>query len=378
MPASPPSAPDTSTRVKGIVLLSAARFFVRRIPLVAGQDVAVQVELALETIGPFTPGQLYYGYCPSRDGTQALVFAAYRRNFSATDTATWAAASAVLPDLAVWLNQPAPVAAGVWLHEHGTAVTAVVWDGAGDLPAGVLSREAPTGAVEAVRDDLLREAGNRFGVAAQATRTFSGGVATTSQGKEGLGLKVAQQSALLGPAQLRMMDVRDKAELAGQLGRSKRDRALWLAFASAVAGLAACVAVEAGLQISNLLATQQRHGLEANAGAVRQIEEASQLAAKMESLAGQSLRPFEMLVLLAGAKPASLDFVRASTGGPRQMELEAQSASATDPQDYEKALNRLPGVEKVELRDLRTTGGKTTFLVAVTFKPGFAGQGGAR
>jgi hypothetical protein len=207
---------------------------------------------------------------------------------------------------------------------------------------------------------------------------LQGEVAATALGKDGLGLKVAQESALLGPVQLRTMDVRDKAELAGQHGRNKRDRALWLAFATAVAGLAACVAVEAGLQISNLLAARQRHGLEANAGAVRQIEEASQLAARMENLAGQSLRPFEMLVLLTEAKPAALEFVRASTGGPRQMEIEAQTANAIDPQEYEKSLNRLTGVEKVELRDLRTSGGKTTFLVAVTFKPGFAGQGGAR
>src|SRR5437870_359131 len=117
MALSPSSAPATSPRVNGVILLPAARFFVRRIPLVPGQDASAQVELALETIGPFAPGQLYYGHCPSRDGMQALVFAAYRRNFPGTDTAAWSTASAVLPEFAVWLGQPAPVAAGVWLHE---------------------------------------------------------------------------------------------------------------------------------------------------------------------------------------------------------------------------------------------------------------------
>ena len=378
MSATPSSAPETSSRVKGIVLLSAAKFFVRRIPLVAGQDAAAQVELALETVGPFTPGQLYYGYFLSRDGNQAVVFAAYRRNFSAADTADWAAASAVLPESAVWLGQPAPVATGLWVHEHKQAITVIVWDGSSELPAGLISREAPAGPVDAVRNELLREAGNRFGIEPRVTRTLPGEVAVVSHGKEGLGLKLAQLSALLGSAQIRTMDVRDKAELAGQLGRHQRDRTLWLAFAAAVAGLAACIVAETGLQTSNLIATRQRHKLEANAGAVRQIEEASQLAARMENLAGQSLRPFEMLVLLNGARPASLEFVRASTGGPRQMELEAQSANAVDPQEFEKALNLLPGVEKVELRDLRTSGGKTTFLVAVNFKAGFAGPGGGR
>ena len=209
MSATPSSAPETSSRVKGIVLLSAAKFFVRRIPLVAGQDAAAQVELALETVGPFTPGQLYYGYFLSRDGNQALVFAAYRRNFSAADTADWAAASAVLPESAVWLGQPAPVATGLWVHEHKQAITVIVWDGSSELPAGLISREAPAGPVDAVRNELLREAGNRFGIEPQVTRTLPGEVAVVSHGKEGLGLKLAQQSALLGSAQIRTMDVRE-------------------------------------------------------------------------------------------------------------------------------------------------------------------------
>ena len=378
MSATPSSTPETSTREKGIILLPAARFLVRRISLVAGQDAAAQVELALETIGPFTPSQLYYGYFSSRDGSQALVFAAYRRNFPPTESAGWVAASAVLPDLAVWLGQPVPGTAGVWLHEQGQAITAIVWDGTGELPVGVLSREAPAGAIDATREELLREAGHRFGAAPVAARTFRGEVAVLSSGKEGLGLKVAEQSALLAPAQLQTMDVRDKAELAGQLGRHKRARLLWLTFASAVAALAACFVVEVGLQISNLVAARQRRGLEANAAAVRQIEEASQLAMRMENLAGQSLRPFEMLLVMDNARPASLEWVSASTAGPRQMELEAQSANAADPQEYEKALKGNAGVEKVELRELRASGGKTTFHVAVTFKPGFAGKGGAR
>lgn len=378
MPAPHSPTSETPARPAGIVLLPAHKFFVRRIPLVAGQDAVAQIELALETIGPFVPGQLYYGYCPSRDGAQALVFAAYRKNFSAGETAAWAAASAVLPEFAVWLGQPAPVPAGVWLHEHHDTVSAIVWDGANELPAGLLSREVTPGSIETVRRELLQEVRNRLGGTAEAARTFSGSVAAGSLGKEGLGLNVGSQSVVLAPGQLRTMDVRDRAVLAGQHGRQKRDRVLWLAFAAVVAGLAACVAVEAGLQVSGWLNARQRRKLEANTPAVQQIEQANQLALRMENLAGQSLRPFEMLSVLNGARPASLEFVRATTGGPRQMEVEAQSGNAADPQDYEKALGRAAGIEKVELRDIRTSGGKTTFLVAVTFKPGFAGQGGVR
>lgn len=378
MPPAPQPAPQSPTRPGGTVLLPDTRFFVRRIPLVTGQDAIAQVELALETIGPFTPGQLYYGYCPSRDATQALVFAAYRKSFSAADTSSWATAHAVLPEFAVWLGQAKAVPAGIWLHEHPDSLTVLVWDKDGELPAGLLSRETTAETREKVRLELIEEARRRFGGAAGAPKILTAVTVAGVPGKEGLPLSAGERSTLLSPVQLRAMDVRDKAELAGQITRQKRDRLLWLAFASAVAGLAACVVVELGLQVSNLFLARQRRGLEANAGAVRQIEQANQMAVRMENLAGQSLRPFEMLAVLNSARPKTLEFVRAQTGGARQMEVEAQSGNAADPQNYEKALASTAGVEKVELRDFRTSGGRTTFVIAVTFKPGFAGAGGAR
>jgi hypothetical protein len=361
-----------------VALLPAAKFFVRRVPLVAGQDPDAQVGLALETIGPFVPGQLYYGHCPSVDGTQTLVFAAYRRNFSADETAAWATADAVLPDFAVWLRQAAPKAPTVWLHEQDESVTAIYWDGRGSLPAGVIARELTERPNDAVREELLAEVRSRLAVATVESRSFRGASAASVLTKEGLSLTLGDWSAQFDPTVLRAMDVRDKAELAGQIDRRQRDRRLWFVFAGAVAALAACVVVELGLFVSNALLDRQRARLEANAGAVQQIKQANDLVVRMEQLAGQSLRPFEMLTLLNAARPASLEFVRAHTSGARQMEIEAQTGNAADPQTYEQALRRAPEIERVELRDFRTSGGRTTFLVAVAFKPGFTGQGGAQ
>lgn len=362
----------------GVVLLPATKFFVRRIALVAGQNPDEQVELALEAIGPFAPGQLYFGHYPSADGNQTLVFAAYRKNFPTTDNPGWVTAEAVLPDFAGWLGQTAPTAPTVWLHEQTESVTALFWDGRSQLPAGVLARELVGRPVEAVRAELLQEARSRLGEAAAVVQDFRGEAVAGALNKEGLVLIVGGRPVTLAPALLRAMDVRDKVELAGQINRRQRDGRLWLVFMVTVAAFAACVAVELGLLVSNGLLARQRGRLEAAAEGVRQIEQANQLVVRLEQLAGQSLRPFEMLALLNAARPASLEFVRASTAGPRQMEIEAQTGNAADPQAYEQALGRTEGVEKVELRDLHSSGGRTLFLVTVTFKPGFAGQGGAR
>lgn len=379
MPAPATSASPSAAAGHRVILLPATKFFVRRIPLVAGQDPDTQVGLALEAIGPFAPGQLYYGHCPSADGSQALVFAAYRRNFSPTETGLWTAADTVLPDFAVWLGQAAPNVPAVWLHEQGESVTAIFWDGEGSLPSGVIAREAGDRPVEAVRDELLQEARSRLGATTADPKVFRGAAAAGALTKEGLTLTLGDRSTALSTARLRAMDVRDKTELAGQIGRRHRDRRLWFVFAGAAAVLAACVVVELGLVVSRSVLARQRARIEAAAPAVQQIKLANDLVVRMEQLAGQSLRPLEMLALLNAVRlkaPTSLEFVRASTAGPRRMEIEAQSGNATDPQTFEQALQRTPEIEKVELRDFRTSNGRTTFLVAVDFKPGFAGAGG--
>lgn len=362
----------------GTVLLPATKFFVRRIPLVAGQDAAGQAALALEAIGPFAPGQLYHGHCASADGTQALVFAAYRKNFSANDTAGWSEADAVLPDFALWLAQPAPARTEVWLHERNGHVAAILWDGPGALPVGVIARETGERPAATVRDELLAEARQRLGSSSAEARVFRGDPAAGPLAKEGLTLTLGDRTAAFSPAQLHGMDVRDKAELTGRVNRRQRDRRLWLAFVAAAAVLAVCTVAELGLLVSKGLLARSRTRLEANAATVRQIQQSNDVIVRMEQLAGQSLRPFEMLALLNATRPATLEFVRASTAGPRQMEIEAQTGNAADPQAYEQALARTPEIEKVELRDFRTSGGRTTFLVAITFKPGFAGPGGAQ
>lgn len=378
MSAPAPNSPTPSANGGGTVLLPATKFFVRRIPLVAGQDAAGQAALALETIGPFAPGQLYHGHCASADGTQAIVFAAYRRNFDATATAAWSEADAVLPDFALWLGQAVPAKPEVWLHERNGHVAAIFWDGAGALPAGVIAREIGDQASGAVGDDLLKEARRRLDAPTAPSKLFRGDPAAGALDKEGLALTLGDRSVAFTPAQLRALDVRDKAELTGRLNRRQRDRRLWLVFAAAAVALAVCVVGELGLLVSKGLLARSRTQLDANAATVRQIQQSNDVIARMEQLAGQSLRPFEMLALLNATRPATLEFVRASTAGPRQMEIEAQTGNPADPQAYEQALGRTPEIEKIELRDFRTSGGRTTFLIVVTFKPGFAGPGGAR
>src|SRR5476651_1475450 len=83
-----------------VALLPDGLFFVRSVEVpadVTPAEIGLQVELALETLAPFPLGQLYYGYYWTPGSTRALVFAAYRRRFTAEQVAAWDGVELVLP-----------------------------------------------------------------------------------------------------------------------------------------------------------------------------------------------------------------------------------------------------------------------------------------
>ncbi|NBX60230.1 MAG: hypothetical protein EBT62_07165, partial [Opitutaceae bacterium] len=111
-----------------ILLLPADAFFVRLIPLVAGEAVAPQVEIALENLSPFPRTQLYYGYLLSSTQTSALIFAAYQKKFSREEVGRWGIAEAVVPEFLGLLGEaPVEPTIRVW-HQPGRSVAAA-WNG---------------------------------------------------------------------------------------------------------------------------------------------------------------------------------------------------------------------------------------------------------
>ena len=91
LPAPPP---------RQVVLLPDAHFFVRAVPVTEGAlaaDVAAQAELAVESLAPFPIAQLYYGHHWLPGADHAIVYAAYRKRFTAEEVETWAGAEVVLP-----------------------------------------------------------------------------------------------------------------------------------------------------------------------------------------------------------------------------------------------------------------------------------------
>lgn len=363
MPAPRESAPHPS----GVILLPGDKFFVRRVPLTAGSDPAPQIELALEALSPFPPAQLYFGWVVAPDRRHAVIYASYRRNFPAEETNPWAEADAVLPDFIAWLSAE-PHQPGAVLHRDANRLTLVRHDGDSALPASLHAVTVPDGNLDSARARLpLPDAG---------LRSAEGPTTTQADRRGAWSVSTAGCSVTLTGDFLRSADVRDKAVLAAHRRTRRRDLWLWRAFAGLAAGLALCAALDLSLAAGRAVLSAQKGSLNAQSPAVEEIRAAQSLAVKLEELAEQRLRPFEMLAAVNAVRPASIEFARVTTEGLRHLSVRAQTANAADLPAFEGALRKLPGIEKAELEDRRARDGFTTFQLEVTFRAGWDKPGG--
>lgn len=376
------SAPDT-TRIRpapaGVLLVPADRFFVQTVELDPGADAGTQAALALEALAPFPLPQLYHGHLVAPDRRQALVFAAYRRRFSAAETAAWAAADVVLPAFAALIGRPGEGPALVW-HTEGPALMGAMWDGQSPLPSLVLAQTTgsgfPTAAQCAAFTARLQTGSGRSHV---PVHRLEGPIHTARDSAGGVGFTIgATETARLSPAALAAADVRDKGLLEERRRAGRRDRRLWRGLLAAVVATGLAAGVDLGALALGRRTQAVRHAVEAEAPQVRRLETAQTLAERIEDLARRQFRPLEMLGLISERRPRTIQFLRATTQGRATLEVEAQTRQAADAGGYEVALRALDGLERVELRDLRTRDGRTSFVLLVTFKPA-AGQpeGGA-
>jgi len=362
-----------SKAADSLVWLPAEAFFVRRIGLDPTAAAFPQVELALEGTTPFAREQLYYGYLPASDGLTALMFATHRRIFPGDG---WPEASVVLPAFAPLLGEPPP---GAWIRlwQEGGSLIAAAWDGSSSLPCLVLAHQTEPATEVSVRAVLLDEVTRRLGGRTPEMEEFTGPVEVNPGRKErGLDLRLnarAGNRALvttLAPTALEAMDVRDKAGLASRRSARRRDRLLWGAFATALAGIGLAVLLEGVVFAGGLWLKGRRAEQALVAEDVRQIETAQSLSTRIDEMTQRRLRPFEMLAVLNDIRPDSIQFLRCATTGLNTLEIEGQTGDAASVGVFETALRGLAGLESVDMRDVRLREGTTTFQLTTVFKPG--------
>jgi hypothetical protein len=358
-----------------VALLPDQRFFVRVVP-VAGTataaEVAMQVDLALETLSPFPPAQLYHGYYWVPGANRVLIFASYRKRFSPEQAADWKQAELVVPAFAAVL-EAAHEPATTLIFPSADGLTAVHWDDS-PVPAAILTRTVAPDATDEertqARDELLRAAG---GSKAVIDLSAAPEIAVSPDEKAFL-FRSGEFSAPLSAASAGSLDVRDKTELTAYRRARARDIGLWRILSGCAAALVFLAFAELAVVGGRTfwLKTQSTR-IAAQNPLVSRVMAANDFANRIEELSNKRLLPMEMVYAIgAKEKRGGILFtkiVSSTVNGVYSLQIDAQTPNSADLEVYRLALEKLPSVAQATIPKPRVGPGMTTFTLYVTFKP---------
>ncbi len=353
-----------------VALLPDAMFFSRAIPVQAGasrEQVVSEVGIALEALSPFPLSQLYYGYYWTPGSDRVLAFAAYRRRFTADQTAEWGSAQHVLPAFAAVLGSGVEPATTIVLAAPD-GLTVVHWD-QGKVPSlvlhTVLSPEATEEERAKARSELIKAAGEaRTVVDAPAPP-----VAQPARSDSEVVFAAGTLRSTLESGAMAALDVRDKADMAALARAQRRDLLLWRVAMGSVLACALFALCEVALVGAGLWEKARIAKVGAQKTTVSRIMSDQELANRIEKLSTERLLPLEMISVVAAKKPAAIQFLRATTSGLYTIQIEAQTGNAGEIGGFKTALEQTPGCDHVEIRDQLLRNNVASFTLIVTFKP---------
>lgn len=358
------------------------RFFLRFVPLAPDLPALEQVELALEGLAPFPPAQLYWGCCVAPDRTSALVYAAHRRRFTAGETADWERADLTVPDLLPLIGA-ASAGPALIIQAGENHLVGAAWPGSTAWPSTVHARAYPGAPTEEDRRQFVAELAAKAKLP-EAPVKFLSGNATARREGDRLVFELADAAgAILAATTVALsdqdtLDVRDRAFVDQRRRDRRRGEIGWKLFLAGGAVAALALLLDLGGLTFKFLDRAVHTRIAAQAPLVQKLETAHSLTSRIDELTHRRLRFFEMLAAINEPRPRSIQFTRTGTSGRNALEIEASTSSADDVTNYEAALQKLPALERVEVRDLRARDGVTTFGLIVTFKADTtAGNGGA-
>jgi len=359
-----------------VVLLSDQRFFARAMPVVDANDaeqVASQLEIALEAISPFPPGQLYFGFHWVPGSAHALVFSSYRKRFPSDQVDEWGQAVLVMPTFAAF-SALDPKPATTLVYPTADGLTAVHWDN-GPVPSRVLTAHIPAETSpeeqQRIRDKLLRDAGETK----ELIELTSAPEVVNSSDDSAYLFRAGEFETRLPVESATNLDVRDPVELAAYRKGARRDVNLWRTTAASLAVLLVLGVLEITLAVGGGMRRQvQGITIEQQSPQVTEIQNKARLAADIERLASENLLPLEMMTIIGGDIPQRGQITWTSASATETnldtLVVLCSSPNAGDAENYRLALSSLPQIESVEITSSRLANGVNTFTLNVTFAPG--------
>ena len=354
-------------------------FFCRRVEIpgdVKSDELDSFLQLQLESLSPFPLEHLQFGFVIDASRHCAFLYAAYRRSFEHSVASSWEEQEAVIPEFSVGLLAGGLDDETPLLIEGGSSFTYLEFDSLSELPRYFQSIPK--------RDKDINEGVERSdleSVSAQlkAERSVESIRVWKASSQIAIDKKVLKLRAKeedrhivveVDRNSMWRMDLRDSETVERVQMEERRNYLIWRIAIGMAAMIGLLIAGEFVWFAEKGYLGLRRGWNEEQAPLVEEIVSQKTTINELLSFRESDLIPFDMLVAIEPFRTDSVVFTKVETNGPNSLIVLANATSNGQANQFKARLERFVKIEAVELQNIQSRPGGTTFTALLNFKIG--------
>lgn len=378
-----PEASTNSLDQKSLTLKAAmapgCSFFCRRVEIpgdVESDELDSFLQLQLESLSPFPLEHLQFGFVVDAARQFAFLYAAYRRSFERSVATSWEEQEAVIPEFSVGL-----LAGGLddkipLLIEGESSFTYLEFDSSSELPLYLRSIPTSDEDIEegTERPNLETVLANFKAERSVESIRFWKASSQIAIDKKVLKLRATEADceivAEVDRDSMWRMDLRGPETVERVQMEERRNYLIWRIAIGMAAVIGLLMAGEFVWFAEKGYLELRRGWNEEQAPLVEEIVSQKTTINELLSFRESDLIPFDMLVAIEPFRTDSVVFTKVETNGPNSLIVLANATSNGQANQFKARLERFVKIETVELQNIQSRPGGTTFTAFLNFKIG--------
>ncbi len=354
-------------------------FFCRRVEIpgdVESDELDSFLQLQLESLSPFPLEHLQFGFVIDASRHCAFLYAAYRRSFEHSVASSWEEQEAVIPEFSVGLLAGGLDDETPLLIEGGSSFTYLEFDSLSELPRYFQSipkrdKDINEGVERSDLESVSAKLKAERSVESIRVWKASSQIAID---KKVLKLRAKEEDRHIvvevDRNSMWRMDLRDSETVERVQMEERRNYLIWRIAIGMAAMIGLLIAGEFVWFAEKGYLGLRRGWNEEQAPLVEEIVSQKTTINELLSFRESDLIPFDMLVAIEPFRTDSVVFTKVETNGPNSLIVLANATSNGQANQFKARLERFVKIEAVELQNIQSRPGGTTFTALLNFKIG--------
>jgi len=352
-------------------------------PEITDSEIDQFVELSLEGLSPFPLDQLSWGYLRDEKTSLILIYAAYRESINKLDVENFDQYYHVLPSF-ITINGVSFDEPSITFIAENNSISALTFSAHSTVPENIFTVSLENidnsdASLLKVKNSILVSLKNEGYKIDNSIYLGTSALVDSDDkiqfkhrlvsGEFDSDLNSTATSLPMDEKKLWVADIRASSFKLKASRRRNYSRYLWSS--TQLAGIAASLflLLQFIFMMTDTWSDFRVDKVAARSDEVAVIEQKNNLLLRIEQIAQNELKPFEMLATMNLKRPSSIYFTQAVSDSLNQIQVDGAASNVEVVNRYMENLRDLPLVSDAKIKKIVSRSGNAPFTVVVTFNP---------